>query len=533
MRAPRATRTPLMASLRRCFRHSKNPSHPESLNLSNSGETQPPGKALGTDGLSRREFLRGAAALGATSLFPACGGKSKDKRAPRIAIVGAGIAGLHAAHVLAKSGIGAEIYEAGARAGGRILTMRNIVAPGLYTEAGGEFVDTGHEDMMNLAREMGLPILDAMGPEHAGLIENAWYAGGRLRSEAEVVAAVRDVTAAIRTDIEGLPDDILAGATGRVAALDKLSLEEYLDKRGVTGWFRDLLIAAYVAEFGLDAGRQSCLNLLTLVSLDTSGGRFEVFGESDERYRIQGGSQALTDALAARHQDKLRLNHRLEAVGIQGENHTLSFQGPGGAVEIPADMVILALPFTLLRSVEFRMDLPAAKRKCIQELAYGTNSKLFLGFSSRPWIKSGYAGNFFTDGLMQCGWDHTKVQPGPAGGITLFQGGAAGLDQAKGGAMAQANAIADPMELVFPGSKAARNGSIGAFHWPTYHLSLGSYACYQPGQYIGLRGEEAKPVGNLFFAGEHCSLDFQGFMNGGAVTGREAAEAILAKLKPG
>ena len=294
--------------------------------------------------------------MGAASLFPACGGKNKG--APRIAIVGAGIAGLHAAHVLAKSGITAEIYEAGARAGGRILTMRNIVAPGLYTEAGGEFVDTGHDDMMNLAREMGLPILDAMGPEHAGLIENAWYAGGRLRSEAEVVAAVRELTREIQVDIEALPEDILAGATGSVAALDTMSLEEYLGKRGVTGWFRDLLIAAYVAEFGLDAGRQSCLNLLTLISLDTSGGRFDVFGESDERYRIQGGSQALTDALAARHQDKLRLNHRLEAVGVQGENYTLSFQGPGGAVEIPADMVILALPFTLLRSVEFRMELP-------------------------------------------------------------------------------------------------------------------------------------------------------------------------------
>lgn len=518
-----------MASLRRCFRHSQSHSRPETPSLA-IPEGIPPNPYREIAGFSRRDFLKGAAVLGAASVLPGCGGK--NKRSPRIAIVGAGIAGLHAAHVLAKAGITAEIYEAGARAGGRILTMRNIVAPGLYTEAGGEFVDSGHEDMHNLAREMGLPMLDALGPDQAGFIENAWFAGGRLRTEAEVVAAVRDLSSAIRTDIDSLPEDILAGATGAVADLDRLSLEEYLDKRGVTGWFRDLLSAAYVAEFGLDAGRQSCLNLLTLVSFDVSGGRFEVFGESDERYRIQGGSQALTEALALRHQDKLRLNHRLEAVGIQGENHVLSFQGPGGAVEVAADMVILALPFTLLRTVEFRMELPEAKRKCIRDLAYGTNSKLFLGFSSRPWIKAGYAGNFFTDGLLQCGWDHTKVQPGPAGGITLFQGGTAGLDLAKGGALAQADAAAGPMELVFPGSTAARNGSVGAFHWPTYHLSLGSYACYQPGQYTGLRGEEGKPVGNLFFAGEHCSLDYQGYMNGGAATGREAAEAVLAKLKP-
>lgn len=42
-----------------------------------------------------------------------------------------------------------------------------------------------------------------------------------------------------------------------------------------------------------------------------------------------------------------------------------------------------------------------------------------------------------------------------------------------------------------------------------------------------------KPVGKLFFAGEHCSYDFQGYMNGGAETGRWAAEAMAEKIKLG
>ncbi|RYE27208.1 MAG: FAD-dependent oxidoreductase, partial [Sphingobacteriaceae bacterium] len=58
----------------------------------------------------------------------------------------------------------------------------------------------------------------------------------------------------------------------------------------------------------------------------------------------------------------------------------------------------------------------------------------------------------------------------------------------------------------------------------------GSYACYKVGQYTTIRGAEQKPVGNLYFAGEHCSLDFQGFMNGAAETGRLAAEEIMAKM---
>jgi len=515
-----------MASLRRCFRESASASDsPRFSEIHGSG-------LFGAQHPSRREFIKGALALGAAAMIPGCR-RSGNESGPRVAIVGAGIAGLSAAHALAKGGLSADLYEAGARAGGRILTLQNVVAPGLLSEAGGEFIDSDHADMLALAREFGFAIKDAQAPEFSGRTETAWFFGGRLRAEAEVALAVREMTGRIQMDIGALPDRIVAGAGGKAAQLDTHSLDEYLAKREVTGWLRDLLVAAYVTEFGLDAGQQSCLNLLTLISLDTSAGRFQVFGKSDERYRVDGGNQAVTDALADKYQSHLKLNHRLEAIASAGEGFKLSFQGPGGPVETRADVVILTLPFTLLRSVDMRVELPPLKRKAIDELGYGTNAKLFLGFSSRPWRKAGFSGNFFTDGPMQSGWDHTRVQPEPAGGLTVFQGGSAGVALGQGGPAAQAAAMSDPLEALFPGSKAARNGKVGAFHWPSYPLSLGSYACYKPGQWTGFAGEEGKAEGNLFFAGEHCSLDFQGYMNGGAATGREAAQAVLAKWRSG
>lgn len=36
-----------------------------------------------------------------------------------------------------------------------------------------------------------------------------------------------------------------------------------------------------------------------------------------------------------------------------------------------------------------------------------------------------------------------------------------------------------------------------------------------------------EPVGNVYFAGEHCAFDNQGFMEGGFETGEWAAQAIL------
>lgn len=465
--------------------------------------------------------------LGAAALVPAC--RPKDRGAPRIAIVGAGIAGLHAAHVLAKGGLYAEIYEAGSRAGGRILTLQGLVGEGLWTEAGGEFIDSSHEDMLGLAKEFGIAVQDTLGGSAPALIENAWHFGGRARGEAEVAAAIRDATGAIARDIAALPEAIAAGTGGPAAELDRMPLSAYLDARGVTGWLRSLIETAYVGEFGLDAGEQSSLNLLTMVSLDVSGGRFQVFGESDERFRLQGGNQALTGAMAAKYADRIRYGHRLEAIAAEGEGFRLSFRDGNGSVERKADVVILALPFTLLRAVDLRVDLAPAKRKAIAELGYGTNSKLFLGYASRPWKQAGYAGTFFTDGLIQNGWDHTRSQGGPAGGLTVFQGGTAGLELGKDASAARTEAFSKAVDAMFPGSHKARNASSGAFHWPTYPWSLGSYACYKTGQWTAMAGEEGKPAGNLYFAGEHCSRDFQGYMNGGAETGRLAAEAVLSK----
>ncbi|MBW8887801.1 MAG: FAD-dependent oxidoreductase [Fibrobacteres bacterium] len=513
-----------MACLRRCFRNSAIP-HGSSLE---SGSSRP---SLGPESASRRDFVKGALALGAAALVPAC--RPKDSGAPRIAIVGAGIAGLHAAHVLAKGGVSSEVFEAGARAGGRILTLQGLMADGLWTEAGGEFIDSSHADMLSLAKEFGIEVQDALGGDRAGLIENAWLFGGKARSEAEVAAAVKDASGAMARDMAALPPGISAGAGGLAADLDKLSVSAYLQSRGVTGWLRDLIETAYVGEFDLDAGDQSCLNLLTMVSWDVSEGRFKVFGESDERYRLKGGNQTLTDALAAKYADRIRFAHRLEAIDAEGGGYRLSFQTGGGSVERRADAVILTLPFTLLRNVDIRVDLPPGKRKAIAELGYGTNAKLFLGYSARPWRKAGYSGTFYTDGLVQNGWDHTRTQAGPAGGITIFQGGSAGLELGKRSPSSQAEEFSKVLDAMFPGSQAARNGSTGAFHWPTYPWSLGSYASYKVGQWTTLAGEESKPVGNLFFGGEHCSRDFQGYMNGGAETGRRAAEAVLSKWRKG
>jgi monoamine oxidase len=86
-------------------------------------------------------------------------------------------------------------------------------------------------------------------------------------------------------------------------------------------------------------------------------------------------------------------------------------------------------------------------------------------------------------------------------------------------------------EPVFPGITKQWNGR-ATLSTPMLDPNLNcSYSYWKVGQYVGFSGWEGLRQGNIHFAGEHCSQDFQGYMEGGASTGVAAANEILADLK--
>lgn len=521
----RSARTPLFKSLQRFFRLAC---------MSNRPGTAPVDELLEFAQQKRRDFLRVGAAAGVLVSAGCTTGSvaplSPSRHDPSIVIVGAGIAGLNAAFSLKKAGVRAEVYEAANRTGGRIHSATDLLAPGLVTELGGEFIDSGHDDMLALANEFGLDLLDREAPSEKKL-RTAYFFGGKHRSERQIVEAFRPLAARIAQDADSFEEVIDYRNSGNAAALDKLSLAAYLDKVGARGWIRDFLRVAYVTEFGLDEREQSALNLITLISTDLSAGKIQVFGDSDERYKIRGGNNKIIENLAQRLEGQIHPGQRLEAIRQRGAGYVLSFETPNRTLhDVRADYVLLTLPFSVLRDVHMTLDLPPVKRRAIQELGYGTNAKILVGTTQRLWRSKSYSGEVFSDLPFQLAWDNSQGQAGMAGGLTLFSGGKAGVDVGVGTAEQQSQRLMTGMERVFPGIGAVLNGEVARYHWPSVPFSKGSYACYRPGQWTNIGGAEFEPVGNLYFAGEHCSSDFQGFMNGGAETGRRAAEALLTAL---
>lgn len=482
-------------------------------------------------GISRRRFFQTAAAAGVVAatpdLFTAFGQTGGLK--PRTAIIGAGIAGLNCAYKLRNAGVPVHVFEASSRSGGRMFTAKSLLAPDLTTELGGEFIDSGHEEMLRLVKEFKLGMWDFRKPSK--IKAEAFFFDGRHYSEKDVVKAFLPLARKISKDYDSLGEEVSYRVEGNGKALDNTSIAEYLDKIGAKGWIRELLHVAYVTEYGLEAEQQSSLNLIQMIGTDTSEG-FKPFGDSDERFTVKGGNERVVVELANRlDQGIVSLRHRLTAITAKDKGFVVTLEGPNGtAIDRDFDSVVLTLPFTMLREVDIRVPLPAVKKKAIQELGYGTNAKVFAGFKGRPWKERGYRGNTLSDERFQLIWDNAALQPGTNSGITFYSGGKLGVEAGNGTAQEALALLLPGLEKAYPGSTDALNGNVSRFHWPTHPFTKASYAAYLPGQWTTIGGAEGESVGNLHFAGEHTSVDFQGYMNGGAQSGADAAKAVLASV---
>src|SRR5262245_58032914 len=121
-------------------------------------------------GLTRRDLFRTAGAAGAGIALAGTLGRATANAAtaPRIAIVGAGLAGLSCALDLRRAGYSADLYEASDRIGGRCWTSRGAFADGQIAEHGGELIDTGHQAIRQLASSLGLTLDNVNGAEANG-----------------------------------------------------------------------------------------------------------------------------------------------------------------------------------------------------------------------------------------------------------------------------------------------------------------------------------------------------------------------------
>lgn len=498
------------------------------MNLAAAGEPMP---RPGADGQTRRAVLKALGATGLAAVLPRPA-RAAPVNGP-VAIIGGGIAGLTALWQLTEAGIDARVYEARPRLGGRMFTHRPGNG-GVTMEVGGQLVNSDHADMHELVKAFGLELIDRKSGEHRTMV----LANGSVLASDVLVQALRPIVAQIGADSDRLDRNYAAVAR----ELDRFSIRGYLDAHAALlpqPWVRQLMEATSRTEYGVEPDQASAIELI--FNLPTvEGERIDVLGRSDERFVIAGGSGALIDAMAARLASRIETSKRLLRIEPHGAGMKLGFLD--GSVAL-AGAVIVATPAPLLRQIDFRVPLPPLWRQFIADVDLGFNEKLQVGTTTRAWeAPIGRGGELWqTDpgAGAALGWDG-GVGPGDGDDSlwTWFLGGDEVTAADKMDPAELARRFAAMAEAGMPGFAAAATGLVRRTGWHRDPLTLGAYVNFRPGQLtrfgalVYVEGE-ARPshhalAGRLQFAGEHLSDAYPGYMNGGAQTGRLAAEAIRA-----
>ena len=505
--------------------------------------------------VSRRTLLKGAAAAGAAGVLASIGVPSGRVSAAgqKVVIVGGGIAGLTAALTLSRNGIKPVLYEAADRLGGRMHTNASgYWASNQITEWCGELIDSGHATMRRLAGRYGLTLHDVLAAEPPGS-EPTYHFFGDYYPKEQADADFRPVFRALRRDLRNASYPTRYNVSTRHSRLlDAMSAYEWIERRvpgGHNSPLGVLIDIAYNIEFGADTTDQSALNIVYLLGFGARRHHVNLYGESDEQFTIEGGTQTLIEAIrddVVSRGVEIEKGARMSAIERRASGrYALWFEGASNPVV--ADHVILALPFAVLRHLPHdRAGFDDLKMTAIQKYGRGQNSKLQLQFEQRAWNDTGpwpgvSNGDTVADAGYQNTWDSTRSQAGQRGVLTNYTGGsiAAGLHpsdpysdaHSSGKVRRYAQAFLAQLEPVLPGISAYWNGRATLSAPGLDPNLLLSYSVYGVGQYSRFGGYQGVRQGNVHFAGEHCSEDYQGYMEGGAVEGIRAAREILDDLR--
>jgi len=421
----------------------------------------------------------------------------------------------------------------------------------MVSELCGEFIDSDHDTLHDLIKRFGLKIVNLeQGSKHQR--RNLTYLANHYRSTEEMDEIFDSISPIIEQQAAdvGFPTTY-ASYTQTGYELDHISAYEWIERyvpNGHQSLVGRLLETGCTGFYGLPTKEQSALNLVYMFASRISQGHPTPVRPLQGTVKIAGGNQLLPLAIAhCLPQEKIHLQHQLVSVRCNNDDTiTLSFTTQQGPLDVTCDHAILTLPFSTLRHVDYRQArFDALKQTAITQLGYGTISKLFLLFNTRYWYNNGpwprlHSNFIITDLDIQTIWDGTLGETGTKGILVDYVGGSFGAaytsptpyTTTRDSEQVQHYAYhcLKQLEHIFPGISPHYSG-IAALSYPTGDPYLrGSYSCWGVGQYTLFAGYERLQQGYIHFAGEHCSLEKQGYMEGAAREGARAAREVLQDL---
>ncbi len=260
----------------------------------------------------------------------------------RVLVVGGGLAGLAVLDALVAAGLPVRLLEASSRTGGRILTLRHGLAPGLRAEAGAEQIPQSHYRVRALAAKLNISLVDYPEPRGAFVFRH----GHKIIHFHHPSDLPAELTA-------GLSPAEKAEWPYRLHILyaknaEPVSVE---DPRSALEWLRDLGLTQRGATF-----------VKAFSTVDPESISASAFQRMSQRQVERGKSQIVADgtdrlirAMAERHRSLISLETKIEKVILRNERVVLVDNT--GTTHV-ADRVVLALPLKPLSTLNFLPHMP-------------------------------------------------------------------------------------------------------------------------------------------------------------------------------
>lgn len=479
--------------------------------------------------LTRRAFLASVvagtatAALGAGRVWatPLRTSPRPDLGTPgRVAIVGAGLAGLTAALDLVDAGWDVVVLEARDRVGGRVHTLYDLFSSGLHAEAGGESIDYNHDRIQALLTRFGLQT-EKRPPDK--LLQSVTYYRGK-RSPLTTFIGRRDGAVlqdylrfgdALDTLSQGVDPEHPERAAN-AAALDRQSLDRFIRHLRLVPEAEFLVRLQNRASYNAEASELSMLFVgqQTAVVAD-------VPDSAAETMRISGGNSRLVEAMAAALGDKVRLRSPVTRVEHDADGVRVFAGGP----PVDAAHLILAVPMPPLRRVTFAPALPAAFAAVIDRLDLGAAAKVIHEYTARFWEAEGVPGFTVADLPFHVAWAPTDSYPSTGGLLTQFITGKPAHAAAR---LTDARRIAKfrrQLDRVYPEGRSLHTTRAATMAWANEPYTGGGYAVYRPGQMAPFWPALRDGLPRISFAGEHTET-LAGYMESAVRSGHRVAASL-------
>ena len=455
--------------------------------------------------LTRRDFLTrsAAAAMAAAAVAPRA---AFAQTAQRIVVIGAGLAGLCAAFELIEAGHDVTIFEARVRPGGRVLTLREPFADGLYAEAGAMTISSSHALPLHYASLFELPMVEVKNAAGAFITH---IEGQRVNRVASARQYFGD--ALVQAGAADAPD----WPPAPLRQYDAMTVADLWRRNGASEATLAVLRLGFLGLLGDGIDAVSALNGLRETALRLP---------DDSHYRIDGGNDRLPRAFASRLRGHIRYGAPVVSITHNPASVRVSVKDLSGVHEMAADRVVCAIPFTTLRDVEITPPLSALKHRAIAEALSTDVTRTFLQCRTRFWTASGLSGGAATD-LPVASISHvTSDQPGPRGILESYTAGPNARRLADLAEPERLAFVVSESSRVFPDLRSQFEGGTSV-SWGSDPWSKGAYAWFKPGQLALLPPAAAGPEGRIHFAGDHTSA-LPGWMQGALASAQRVVQEI-------